>query len=197
MRRYYDRRAAEYDDWWLGLGKFAARERPGWDEEVASVIDLVRGLPPALVLDVACGTGFLTRHLRGEVVGLDQSPAMVSIASSRLAGVGGRVVLGDGGRLPFADGSFDRVFTSHFYGHLLPGERSAFLAEARRVAGSLVVLDAAGDAEECQERVLDDGSRHRVYKRWFSGAGLAAELGGGRVLHEGRRFVAVEQPVEG
>ena len=197
MRRYYDRRAAEYDDWWLGLGKFAARERPGWDEEVASVIDLVRGLPPALVLDVACGTGFLTRHLRGEVVGLDQSPAMVSIASSRLAGVGGRVVLGDGGRLPFADGSFDRVFTSHFYGHLLPGERSAFLAEARRVAGSLVVLDAAGDAEEWQERVLDDGSRHRVYKRWFSGAGLAAELGGGRVLHEGRWFVAVEQPVEG
>ena len=65
------------------------------------------------------------------------------------------------------------------------------------MAGSLVVLDAAGDAEECQERVLDDGSRHRVYKRWFSGAGLAAELGGGRVLHEGRRFVAVEQPVEG
>ena len=197
MRRYYDRRAGEYDDWWLGLGRFAARERPGWDEEVASVVALVRGLRPARVLDVACGTGFLTRHLRGEVVGLDQSPAMVSIASSRLAGVGGRVVLGDGGRLPFADGAFDRVFTSHFYGHLLPGEREAFLAEARRVAGSLVVLDAAGDAEAWQERVLNDGSRHRVYKRWFSGAGLADELGGGRVLHEGRWFVAVEQPAEG
>ena len=147
------------------------------------------GLPPARVLDVACGTGFLTRHLRGDVVGLDQSPAMVEIAAARVAG--GAVVLGDGGRLPFGDGAFDRVFTSHFYGHLLPGEREAFVAEARRVAGSLVVLDAAGDAEEWQERVLDDGSRHSVYKRWFPGAGLAAELGGGRVLHEGRWFVAV------
>jgi hypothetical protein len=33
---------------------------------------------------VACGTAFLTRHLRGEVVGLDQSPAMVEVASARL-----------------------------------------------------------------------------------------------------------------
>ncbi len=37
-------------------------------------------LPPARTLDVACGTGFLTRHLAGEVVGLDQSDAMIEIA---------------------------------------------------------------------------------------------------------------------
>ena len=36
-----------------------------------------------------------------------------------------------------------------------------------------------------------DGSRHRVYKRFFDAAMLAAELGGGRVLHEGHWFVAV------
>ena len=44
-------------------------------------------------------------------------------------------------------------------------------------------------AEEWQERVLDDGSRHRVYKRFFTGAELAGELGDGEVLHEGRWFV--------
>lgn len=196
MRAYYEQRAAEYDDWWLGRGVFAKRERPGWDDEVAAVLDAVRALAPARVLDVACGTGFVTRHLRGDVTGLDQSAAMVEIAASRLPH--GRVVRGDAVPLPVADGSFDRVFTGSFYGHLLEGERAPFLAEARRVAPELVVLDAAlregGVPEEWQERKLDDGSRHQVYKRFFTPDGLASELGGGRVLHAGAWFVMVAAP---
>ena len=50
------------------------------------------------------------------------------------------------------------------------------------------------DAEEWQERVLNDGSRHRVYKRFFLATDLALELGGGTVLHDGRWFVAVAAP---
>jgi SAM-dependent methyltransferase len=193
MRAYYDRRAAEYDDWWLGGGLFAERDRLGWHEEVERVCEVVHALAPCRVLDVACGTGFLTQHLRGEVVGLDQSPAMLEVASARLPGA--RVVQGDAVPLPFADGEFDRVFTGHFYGHLLPAERERCLAEAGRVAGELVVVDSAlregVDAEEWQERVLKDGTRHRVYKRYFTGAALADELGGGDVLHDGRWFVVV------
>jgi len=193
MRAYYDARAGEYDDWWLGRGLYADRDRPGWHEEVERVCGVVAGLAPARVLDVACGTGFLTRHLRGEVVGLDQSPAMVAVASSRLPEA--RVVQGDAVPLTFADGEFDRVFTGHFYGHLLAGERERFLAEAGRVAGELVVVDSAlhdgVDPEEWQERVLNDGTCHRVYKRYFRGPELAQELGGGDVLHDGRWFVVV------
>jgi hypothetical protein len=33
----YDRRAPEYDDWYLGTGLFAARVRPGWHEEVEAL----------------------------------------------------------------------------------------------------------------------------------------------------------------
>ena len=193
MRWYYDRRAPEYDDWWLGRGLFAARERPGWSEEVERLVAVLDDLPPAQVLDAACGTGFLTRHLRGSVTGLDQSPAMLAIAAERMPDA--RMVSGDAVPLPFADGEFERIFTSHFYGHLQPGEREAFVEEARRVGQELVVADAAhspgGPGEEWSERKLSDGSRHRVYKRWFSGRGLAEELGGGTVLHEGRWFVVV------
>jgi demethylmenaquinone methyltransferase/2-methoxy-6-polyprenyl-1,4-benzoquinol methylase len=193
MRAYYDRRASEYDDWWLGTGLFAERDRPGWAEEVERLVEVVGALPPARVLDVACGTGFLTRHLRGDVVGLDQSAGMLAIAAERLPY--GRVVHGDAVPLPFADGEFERVFTSHFYGHLVPEEREAFVIEARRVAAELVVADSAlrpgVEAEEWQERKLNDGSRHRVYKRFFTAAQLADELGGGQVLHEGRWFVVV------
>lgn len=76
MRAYYDQRAIEYDDWWLGSGLFAERDRPGWTANVERLAGVVRQLSPARVLDVACGTGFLTRHLRGEVTALDQSPRM-------------------------------------------------------------------------------------------------------------------------
>jgi ubiquinone/menaquinone biosynthesis C-methylase UbiE len=106
MRAYYDRRAAEYDDWWLGTGLFAGRTRAGWAEEVRQLEAVLAGLPPARVLDVACGTGFLTRHLRGEVFGLDQSPRMVALAAARLPRA--RVVAGDAVPLPFGDRAFDR-----------------------------------------------------------------------------------------
>jgi ubiquinone/menaquinone biosynthesis C-methylase UbiE len=127
------------------------------------------------------------------VTGLDQSAQMLEIARERIPG--GRVVQGDAVPLPFEDGSFDRVFTGHFYGHLRDGQRERFVAEALRVAGQLVVVDSHvrpdHQAEEEQERTLNDGSAHRVYKRYFTGAGLAAELAGSEVLHDRDWFVMV------
>ena len=188
---YYERRAAEYDDWYTGTGLFANRSRPGWADEVADLVELVRGLPPSRTLDVACGTGFLTRELEGFTVGLDQSPAMVAIAQHRLPG--GLAVVGDSLALPFADGAFERVFTGHFYGHLPPDERTVFLGEAARVAAELVVVDTAlrdgVEPEGWEERVLADGSHHRVFKRYLRAAELAAEIGG-EALYAGRWFVA-------
>ena len=149
-------------------------------------------MPPARTLDVACGTGFLTRHLRGRVVGIDASAGM--LAESR-ATHAHPLVRGDAFALPFQDGSFDRVFTGHFYGHLLPEQRARFLGEGRRVAQELVVVDAkihpAVRPEQFQERVLNDGSSHRVFKRYFTATQLADELGSGRILFDGRWFVMV------
>ena len=197
MREYYERRAQEYDDWYEGTGLHAARERPGWHEEVHELERAVAALAPARVLDVACGTGFLTRHLRGEVVGLDQSTSMLEVARERVPGA--TFVQGDALALPGPDGSFDRVFTGHFYGHLPADEHTRFLAEAARVARELVVVDSAlrdeVEPEEWQVRVLNDGSRHRVYKRYFTGEGLASELGAGDVLMDGRWFVVVRSPL--
>ena len=193
MKTYYDRRAREYDDWWLGTGRFAERDRPGWEEEVEALKGALAALPPAHTLDIACGTGFLTRHLLGELVGLDQSATMIDEA--RRQAPEATFVQGDALELPFEDGSFDRIFTAHFYGHLEGEDRERFLHEARRVARELVVADSAlrddVEPEEQQERILNDGSRWEVYKRYFTAEGLAAELGGGEILFAGRWFVAV------
>ena len=194
MKAYYERRAAEYDDWWLGTGRFAGRQRPVWREETEALTRTLEALPPARTLDVACGTGFLTQHLRGEITGLDQSASMLELARAKVPE--GRFVQGDALELPFADGSFERVLTSFFYGHLEEEDRDAFLREARRVADELVVVDSAlhdgVEPVEWQERILNDGSRWQVYKRYFEPDSLADELSGGRTLFAGRWFVAVQ-----
>jgi demethylmenaquinone methyltransferase/2-methoxy-6-polyprenyl-1,4-benzoquinol methylase len=193
VKTYYDRRAREYDDWWLGTGRFAERDRPGWEDEVEALTGALAALPPARTLDIACGTGFLTRHLRGEVVGLDQSATMLDEAQRQAPEA--RFVQGDALELPFEDSAFDRLFTSHFYGHLEGADREKFLREARRVAGEVVIADSAlredVEPEERQERILNDGSRWEVYKRYFTADRLAEELGGGDTLFSGRWFVAV------
>jgi demethylmenaquinone methyltransferase/2-methoxy-6-polyprenyl-1,4-benzoquinol methylase len=193
VKEYYDTRAPEYDEWYLGEGGFAGIERPDWDRAVQELERAIAALPPARTLDVACGTGFLTRHLRGEVTGLDQSERMLELARARVPDA--TFVQGDATRLPFPDSSFHRVFTGHFYGHLEHEDRAAFLAEARRVAPGLVVVDSAirpdHEREEWQERILNDGSRFQVYKRYFDAAELAGELGSGTVLHASDWFVMV------
>ncbi|HVU79275.1 MAG TPA: class I SAM-dependent methyltransferase [Gaiellaceae bacterium] len=193
MREYYDRRAREYDDWWRGEGLYAERDRPGWHDEVEELTAAIAALPPTRTLDVACGTGFLTQHLRGDVVGLDQSAQMLEVAAERVPTA--TFVQGDALSLPFPNASFGRLFTGHFYGHLEGDDRTRFLAEARRVATELVIVDSSRQDsevdEEMSQRTLNDGSTWEVYKRWFTGAGLLDELGGGEILHEGRYFVAV------
>ena len=193
MKAYYHARAREYDDWWLQRGLYEPRRDPAWQAERDQAFAAIGALPPKRTLDVACGTGFVTRHLRGEVVALDQSEEMIGLA--RRQAPAATHVQGEALDLPFEDDAFERVFTSHFYGHLEEDDRERFLAEARRVAPELVVFDAAlhgGEPRfEWQERVLEDASRWEVYKRFFTGAGLLAELGGGEVLFEGRWFVLV------
>jgi ubiquinone/menaquinone biosynthesis C-methylase UbiE len=193
VKAYYDRRAPEYDDWWLGVGLYSERDRPGWENELEVLERVIAGLPPRRTLDVACGTGFLTRHLQGEVVGLDQSERMLAVARDQAPSA--RFVQGDGLDLPFVADSFERVFASYFYCHLEEPERKRFLAEARRLAPELVIVSSrrleGAEATRWEERRLKDGSTWSVYKRVFTGVELAAELGGGEILHERHWFVVV------
>ena len=197
-RSYYDRRAAEYDDFYRGTGLYAQRPRPGWEEELAALRAVLSALRFRAFLDVACGTGFLTESLPGSaapgsVTGVDQSAAMLEVARRRLPRA--NFVRCDALQIPFRSMQFDCLVAGHFYGHLDEVTRGIFLAEARRVAKSMLIVDAAQrdgvPPEEYQERVLNDGSRHVVYKRYFTPERLIAEIGSGRVLHAGRWFIAV------
>jgi ubiquinone/menaquinone biosynthesis C-methylase UbiE len=93
------------------------------------------------VLDVGCGTGRLAVPLsaRCAVVGLDRSREMLAVA--RAKGSPAAFVLGDAGRLPFMDRSFD-VALAVMVLHLLPDFRAAVREMARvAVRGVIATID--------------------------------------------------------
>ena len=120
--RYYDELLAP-----VSFGPFAS--------------ELVRRIPEGLrgpVLEIACGTGVLTRPLREhlppgtELVATDLSPAMLQYARERLAGVPGIAWReADAMALPFEPGAFQAVVCG--FGFMFPPSPAAALREARRV----------------------------------------------------------------
>jgi len=70
-------------------------------------------------------------------------------------------------------------------------ERIGWDPEAYRAASIDAALRDGVAPEQVQRRVLNDGSRHAVYKRYFTAEQLARELGSGAVLYSGQWFVAV------
>lgn len=120
------------------------------------------------VLDFGCGTGTLVIMIKkakpGSVVtGIDVDPQVLEIArgKARQEKIGITLVEYDGGTLPFADGSIDKVATSLVLHHFSTGQKHAAFREIYRV------LRRGGEFH-----ILDFGvQRSRTMKllAWFAG----------------------------
>jgi SAM-dependent methyltransferase len=194
---YYDRRAPDYDGSVSGTQRYFASLGVDADPEVIraereQLSHLVSHLKPTSFVDIGAGPGVFTGLLPGRGFALDQSES----ALRRLRGeaVGVPVVRGDSSALPLADKAVGRIFAGHLYGHLEEDERVVFLAEARRVADELVILDSGrppgAKAAEWQTRGLADGTSYTVYKRHFTVDELVAEVGG-EPLFSGSYYILV------
>ncbi|MBT3154193.1 class I SAM-dependent methyltransferase [Streptomyces sp. CHD11] len=123
----YDEEAERYDALRGGEPRAAAAAE--------AVLSLVPGGARDL-LDVACGTGIVTRRLSAartglRVTGVDLAPSMTRMAASRLPGA---VVRADSRRLPFGDARFDAV-VSVWLLHLMsrPEDVRTVVGECARV----------------------------------------------------------------
>ena len=104
-------------------------------------VELAQRLPRELhgpVLEIACGTGLVTRELRNrldpavQLVATDLSSVMLDYARNRpqsQVGIDWRIA--DAMALPFDTGAFDAVVSG--FGMMFPPDRLAALKEARRV----------------------------------------------------------------
>lgn len=129
---------------------------PAWFDAFAG--DLARRLPanpPGDVLEIACGTGLGTRHLRERLdparrlVATDLSKAMLDYARGKLKdrlGIEWREA--DALKLPFGDAEFGAVVCS--FGVMFVPDRNAAFAEIRRVlkAGGLLLFNVWDRIEE-------------------------------------------------
>lgn len=109
---------------------------PRWRRALVQAIDPA---PSERVLDVATGTGMVAFTLARSgctVVGLDQSPQMLTVARAKLQGAPELVdhttfVQGEAERLPFETGSFDSLTFTYLLRYV--DDRAATLAELVRV----------------------------------------------------------------
>lgn len=136
-----------------------------WAHRLADAAEIREGQN---ALDVACGTGILTRVIAqrvgtdGSVSGLDINPGMLAVANRITPEIEWRE--GDAEALPYEDGSFDAVFCQ-FGLMLFPSPKTA-LQEMKRVLrpgghlaiavfGSLDDLPAYAEIADVYERVVD------------------------------------------
>jgi demethylmenaquinone methyltransferase/2-methoxy-6-polyprenyl-1,4-benzoquinol methylase len=160
------------------------------------------------VLEVACGTGYWTElisHRAASVVALDLNEEVLALARARRL-VPGKVTFlrGDAYALPELPGPFDAGLAGFWWSHVSRARLSGFLTDLHRalapgatvmffenayVAGSSTPLSQKAsdghpvsahdsDGDTYQERVLDDGSRHRVLKNFPTAEELRQVLAG-------------------
>jgi ubiquinone/menaquinone biosynthesis C-methylase UbiE len=130
LQRTFTKGIAENYDHYLG---------PAWFGPIAN--DLAARLPTdpgGDVLEVACGTGLMTRPLRTllvpsrRLVATDLSPGMLDHARGRLADVSGiEWMKADALDLPFAEGEFAALACS--LGVMFPPDKERLFAQFRRV----------------------------------------------------------------
>ena len=144
----------EYYDRYLG---------PAFNEPFA--MDLARRLPakpPGDVLEIACGTGLVTEHLRERLdpafrlIATDLSKAMLDYARDKLnekKGIEWREA--DAVMLPFADGEFGAVVCA--FGVMFVPDKLVALKEARRVlkTGGILLFDVWDRIEENRHSAIN------------------------------------------
>ena len=166
-------------DRWSAVLSFG--QDPRWRRFLVSCVDAG---PGETVLDVAAGTGLVTRELVRQkgcrVVALDQSPEMLAVARERTRGLDVEIVEGRAEALPFEDTQFDGLTFTYLLRYV--DDPAATLRELVRVVrpgGSLAMLEFA----------VPRGAARLVWEAWVR-AGLPLA---GRAIspgwHEVGRFL--------
>jgi SAM-dependent methyltransferase len=128
--------------------------------------------PGERVLDIGCGPGFYCVELAeevgsaGSVVGIDSSPAMLSLAAARSAGHAGiELRQGDAVSLPVDDADFDAALCVQVLEYVAdPTVALREMHRALRPGGRLVVWDV--DWATVSQHALDSELSARVLRAW-------------------------------
>jgi ubiquinone/menaquinone biosynthesis C-methylase UbiE len=158
-----------------------------FDETIAdSIIKASDIKPESTIVDVGCGTGFLTQYAtmhtqgNGRIVGVDLSPQMLQKAKENLSKLGQiesvDFRVGDAENIPIEDGFADAVVGNMILHHCPRPKRA--ISEMIRIlkpGGRIAIADLEKHKERWLREEMADrwlGFEQARVKRWFEDAGL-------------------------
>lgn len=166
----------------------------GADRARRKLFDQASVQPDHRILDIGCGTGTFAVAIKRwlptvTVVGIDPDPKALarSHRKAMAAGVSIRFDQAFANALPYADSSFDRVFSSLMFHHLPQDTKLATLCEVRRVlrpGATLHLLDFVEPGRRSHNPVarwlhtsqpMQENTQERILS-WMSEAGLLDPL---------------------
>lgn len=140
------------------------------------LVDKVKQLQPEKILEVGCGFGrnleLLTKELPypPEIFGADISKQMLAKARE-IANINPKNIhLASAGKLPFADATFDLVFTHGLLMHIEPTELSQSIGEILRVSKKNVIV-----IEQIEGNGANNYTFHHDYQDVLPRQGLEIE----------------------
>lgn len=184
MMSYYDERAEEYDEIYLGKSHTTI-DADVYRKDVAKVSEMVSRFGKGHLIDIACGAGFwLPNYARNcnQITFLDQSARMLSKCKDRVEELGladiSSFIQGDFLDIKLEASQYDCALVGFLLSHLtLEQEKTFFrkLGENLKANPQLMFIESAWnkrrqryqEKEGVQERVLNNGRIFRVYKRYF------------------------------
>ena len=185
MMSYYDTRAPEYDEIYVGKGPASIPDPDLYRKETEIIGKVVQGYGQGHLIDIGCGTGYWLSHYGNNpsrITLLDHSGKMLSQCKKRVTTL--RLedrcyfIQGDFLEVILDENSFHSALIGFFISHLSPNIERVFFSKLKRILkdnGQLMIIDCAWSSqrvrirkkEGMQKRTLNDGRAYTLYKRYF------------------------------
>jgi 2-polyprenyl-3-methyl-5-hydroxy-6-metoxy-1,4-benzoquinol methylase len=185
MLSYYNERAREHDEVYAGRGPAIDQYSNLYIKDVDEISKIVSGFGSGHLIDIACGTGFWApRYARNcsRITFVDQSERVLTECSNRVNRLklakAPHYVQGNFFDIELGDSAFDCAMIGFLLSHFTSELEEVFFAKLEtilRPRAQLMIIDSLWNErrkkyrhkEGVEERVLNDGRRFRVYKKYL------------------------------
>ncbi len=185
MKDYYNERAKEYEDIYIGKGYKSLVDSNAYIEDVKAVSKLIGKYLNGKTIDIACGTGYWMPYYHSsctEIFLIDQAKKTLKECQKKIQNLDienkCKVVCSDFFDYNFKKARFNSALVGSILSHLTEKQEADFFNKLKNIlkpGAEFVILDSAWNEEKAkkrkksgiQERPLKDGRKFKILKKYF------------------------------